>query len=53
LPRNLRPRQPHFAPKANAMISLFMHGGPSHVDLLASQWPRTAHHRWPDGAGGA
>jgi hypothetical protein len=34
LPLNLRPRQPHFAPKANAMISLFMHGGPSHVDLL-------------------
>lgn len=34
LPLNLRPRQPHFTPKANAMISLFMHGGPSHVDLL-------------------
>jgi hypothetical protein len=34
LPLNLRPRQPHHAPKANAMISLFMHGGPSHVDLL-------------------
>src|SRR5436190_5627922 len=34
LPLNLRPRQPHFAPKATAMISLFMHGGPSHVDLL-------------------
>jgi hypothetical protein len=33
LPLNLRPRQPHHAPKANAMISLFMHGGPSHVDL--------------------
>ena len=27
-------RPPHFAPKATAMISLFMHGGPSHVDLL-------------------
>lgn len=34
LPLDLRPRQPHFAPKAKAMISLFMHGGPSHVDLL-------------------
>ena len=34
LPLNLRAREPHFAPKANAMISLFMHGGPSHVDLL-------------------
>ena len=34
LPLDLKPRAPHFAPKANAMISLFMHGGPSHVDLL-------------------
>jgi hypothetical protein len=34
LPLNLNPRVPHFAPKATAMISLFMHGGPSHVDLL-------------------
>jgi hypothetical protein len=34
LPLNLQPRAPHFAPKARAMISLFMHGGPSHVDLL-------------------
>lgn len=34
LPLDLRPRQPHFAPKARAVISLFMHGGPSHVDLL-------------------
>ncbi len=30
---DLRPKQPHFAPKARAMISLFMHGGPSHMDL--------------------
>ena len=28
LPLNLHSRQPHFAPKAQAMISLFMHGGP-------------------------
>jgi hypothetical protein len=34
LPLDLKPRSPMFAPKANAMISLFMHGGPSHVDLL-------------------
>lgn len=33
LPLNLHPRNPQFTPKANAMISLFMHGGPSHVDL--------------------
>ncbi len=30
---NLRPKRPHFAPKATSMISLFMHGGPSHMDL--------------------
>jgi hypothetical protein len=34
LPLDLKPRPPHFAPRATAMISLFMHGGPSHVDLL-------------------
>jgi hypothetical protein len=34
LPLDLKARAPHFAPRANAMISLFMHGGPSHVDLL-------------------
>ncbi|MFN0054473.1 MAG: DUF1501 domain-containing protein [Planctomycetales bacterium] len=34
LPLDLRQRAPQFAPRANAMISLFMHGGPSHVDLL-------------------
>lgn len=33
-PLNLRARPTHFAPRATAMISLFMHGGPSHVDLL-------------------
>jgi hypothetical protein len=26
--------KPHHAPKASAVIQLFMHGGPSHVDLL-------------------
>ena len=25
---------PHFAPRAKAVIQLYMHGGPSHVDLL-------------------
>ncbi len=33
-PHDLRPRRPHFAPRARAVIQLFMHGGPSHVDLL-------------------
>ena len=27
-------RPPHFAPRAKRMIWLFMHGGPSHVDLF-------------------
>lgn len=27
-------RAPHFAPRARRIIWLFMHGGPSHVDLL-------------------
>lgn len=31
--RDLIPRATHFAPKAKAMISLFQHGGPSHMDL--------------------
>jgi hypothetical protein len=31
---DLKPKAPHFVPKAKAMISLFMQGGPSHVDLL-------------------
>ncbi|QDV27548.1 hypothetical protein Q31a_59370 [Aureliella helgolandensis] len=30
---DLHPRSPHFTPRAQAMISLFQHGGPSHMDL--------------------
>ncbi len=30
---DLLPKEPMFEPRANAMISLFQHGGPSHVDL--------------------
>jgi hypothetical protein len=30
---DLQPKQGHFPGRAKAMISLFMHGGPSHVDL--------------------
>lgn len=33
-PMDLTPRSPHHRPRAKAMISLFMHGGPSHMDLL-------------------
>jgi hypothetical protein len=31
---DLRPRPPHAPARARAMISMFMQGGPSHVDLL-------------------
>ena len=34
LPANMLARVSHHPPRAKAMISLFMHGGPSHVDLL-------------------
>ncbi|MEO7651481.1 MAG: DUF1501 domain-containing protein [Bryobacteraceae bacterium] len=31
---DLKPQPPHFAPKAKAVIQLFMNGGPSQVDLF-------------------
>src|SRR5262245_34554229 len=31
---DLKPKASHHDPRARAMISLFMHGGPSHVDLF-------------------
>jgi hypothetical protein len=31
---DLTPKEPHHPPKARAMISMFMQGGPSHHDLL-------------------
>lgn len=31
---SLDEKQPHFRPQAKAMISLFQHGGPSHMDLF-------------------
>ncbi|MBT4624081.1 MAG: DUF1501 domain-containing protein [Verrucomicrobia bacterium] len=30
---SMLPKRPHHEPRAKAMISLFMHGGPSHMDL--------------------
>ena len=33
-PHDIAERAPHFAPRARAVIQLFMHGGPSHIDLL-------------------
>jgi Protein of unknown function (DUF1501) len=32
--RSRSARRPHFPPKATAVIQLFQHGGPSHMDLL-------------------
>ena len=31
---DLKPKAPHTEPRAKAMISLFVQGGPSYVDLL-------------------
>lgn len=31
---DLLPKQPHYAPRAKAMISMFMQGGPSQIDLF-------------------
>jgi hypothetical protein len=33
-PNDLKPRKPHFPPRAKSVIHLFMNGGPSHVDML-------------------
>ena len=31
---DMQPRMPHGLPTAKAMISLFQHGGPAHMDLM-------------------
>src|SRR5688572_30525212 len=41
------PRGPHFTPKARAVIQLFQHGGPSHVDLLDPKPELTRRHNQP------
>lgn len=40
---DLLPKPPQQAPKAKAVIQLFMHGGPSHVDLLDPKPQLTKH----------
>lgn len=40
---DLTPKPPHFAPRAKAMISLFQHGGPSHIDLTDPKPELTKH----------
>src|SRR5262245_34863728 len=41
---DLKPRQPHFHPKAKAVIHLFMNGGPSQMDLFDPKPMLDKHH---------
>src|SRR5919204_7060437 len=41
---DLKPRTPHFEPKAKAVIHLFMNGGPSQVDLFDPKPMLDKHH---------
>jgi hypothetical protein len=41
---DLEPRLPTAAPQARAMISMFMQGGPSHLDLFDPKPELTRHH---------
>jgi hypothetical protein len=44
---NVLPKQPDHTPPAKAVIQLFMHGGPSHVDLLDPKPALTRFHGTP------
>lgn len=46
-PLDLRPRRPHFEPKAKAVIHLFMNGGPSQMDLFDPKPMLDKHHGEP------
>ena len=41
---DLRPRSPHFEPKARSVIHLFMNGGPSQIDLFDPKPMLDKHH---------
>ncbi len=41
---DLTPKQPHFAPQAQAVIHLFMNGGPSQMDLFDPKPELDKHH---------
>ncbi len=43
-PVDLKPRQPHFAPRATSVIHLFMNGGPSQMDLFDPKPALDRHH---------
>jgi hypothetical protein len=44
---DLKPRAAHFAPKATSVIQLFMHGGPSQMDLFDPKPMLDKHHGEP------
>jgi hypothetical protein len=44
LPADLKPRKPHFTPKAKSVIHLFMNGGPSQMDLFDPKPALDRHH---------
>jgi Protein of unknown function (DUF1501) len=44
---DLKPRAPHFAPKAKSVIQLFMNGGPSQMDLFDPKPVLDKHHGEP------
>src|SRR5690349_257768 len=46
-PYDLRPRAPHFPPRARAVIHLFMNGGPSQMDLFDPKPMLDKHHGEP------
>jgi hypothetical protein len=43
----MKPRAPHFAPKAKSVIQLFMNGGPSQMDLFDPKPVLDKHHGEP------
>jgi hypothetical protein len=43
-PTDLKPREPHFTPKAKSIIHLFMNGGPSQMDLFDPKPMLEKHH---------
>src|SRR5919198_180053 len=44
---DVKPRRPHFEPKAKAVIHLFMNGGPSQMDLFDPKPALDKHHGQP------
>jgi hypothetical protein len=43
-PHDLKPRSPHFAPRATSVIHFFMNGGPSQMDLFDPKPMLDKHH---------